>query len=236
MPDQYSTGDLRIALSFLRMLRGWTQAQMAEAAGVDKTVICAYEMGRRAPRPRSLNKLLKAVNLTPLSLDWLLGFVRSAREAMEGGHEVTLGMADFVARAGSAAIRLAIIEGLEEHGFWGLPSPGQAPAAEARARAEALWTENQDLRTGDWRLLIEESAEFQGWAVCERLCLESARAVRPERALELAELALLVAGQVQGNEVLRSRLQSQARARLAEARRVAPGGPPTAFPRARAGF
>lgn len=232
----HSTGDLRIALSFLRMLRGWTQAQMAEAAGVDKSVICSYELGRRTPTPRSLNKLLKAVNLTPLSLDWLLGFVRSAREAMEGGHEVTLGMADFVARASSAAIRLAIIEGLEEHGFWGLPPADEASAAEARARAEALWTANQGLRADDWRLLIEESAEFQGWAVSERLCLESARAVRAERSVELAELALLVAGRMRGNEVLRSRLQSCARARLAEARRAAPGGAPTALPRARTGI
>lgn len=219
MATQETSKDLQIAISFLRLLRGWTQAKMAEAAGVDKSLISLYEQGKRVPSPRTLDKLVDAVGLSTLSLDWVLSFIRSARAAVGGSDEITASLAQFIARSASVVIQLAIVEAMEEIGG----EPGQQPRGltpeEARARAEALWEDNQDLASDDWRALIEDSSEYQSWAVCERLCTESSKASEQERCLELAELGVAVAEKVLGDEVFRSRLQGYAWACLAEARR-----------------
>jgi DNA-binding XRE family transcriptional regulator len=65
----------------------------------------------------------------------------------------------------------------------------------ARRRAVELWARLRRYAPEERRALVREAAEFQSWALCERLCEESARvgAEWPAAALELAELAVEVA-------------------------------------------
>ena len=65
----------------------------------------------------------------------------------------------------------------------------------ARRRAAELWTRLRPYPREVRRVLVSEAVEFQGWALCERLCEESVRAgaESPASAVELAELAVAVA-------------------------------------------
>lgn len=93
----------------------------------------------------------------------------------------------------------------------------------ARREARASWEQlkgatRQELRDG-----IEIHPELRSWAMAVHVCEESVRAAahRADKALELADLALFIAGRVPGEEGWRSRLQGYAWAHLANARRVA---------------
>ena len=55
----------------LRVLRGWSQRDLAEASGLDRSRICLYEVGRRRPRSDGLARLASALGVAP----------RRAREA-----------------------------------------------------------------------------------------------------------------------------------------------------------
>ncbi|HEY6320778.1 MAG TPA: helix-turn-helix transcriptional regulator [Thermoanaerobaculia bacterium] len=68
------------------------------------------------------------------------------------------------------------------------------PEAERR-RVVELWDRLRRHGPEERRALVREASEFQNWALCERLCEESARVgtESPAAAVELAELALEVA-------------------------------------------
>ena len=72
--------------------------------------------------------------------------------------------------------------------------------AERAPRPGSLWDRLERRTPEERRLLVEESPEFQRWALCERVATESVTraANRPREALGLAELALAVAHRVQG--------------------------------------
>jgi DNA-binding XRE family transcriptional regulator len=72
---------------------------------------------------------------------------------------------------------------------------GDGDPQEMRRRAAELWARLRRHGREERRALVREAAEFQSWALCERLCEESARigAERPAAAVELAELAVEVA-------------------------------------------
>jgi transcriptional regulator with XRE-family HTH domain len=76
--------DLAPTVTLLRALRGWTQKQLAEASGVDKSQISRYELGKEAPSPRTQERLAAAVGLPPFLLPPVTAFVRRLREAMAG--------------------------------------------------------------------------------------------------------------------------------------------------------
>ena len=76
--------DLAPAVTLLRALRGWSQKELADASGVDKSQISRYELGREAPSRRTQERLAAAVGLPPFLLDPMVAFVRRLREALEG--------------------------------------------------------------------------------------------------------------------------------------------------------
>lgn len=85
-----------------------------------------------------------------------------------------------------------------------------AEAASERARAETLWGRLES--AGDAkarRELVLGDAEFESWALCEKLCNESAERVDddPEEALELVELALDLIPRASGDRHLLSGMQ-----------------------------
>ncbi|HEY7214283.1 MAG TPA: tetratricopeptide repeat protein, partial [Thermoanaerobaculia bacterium] len=71
-------------------------------------------------------------------------------------------------------------------------------------------------------MLVEDAEEYRSWGLCELLCHESEKAAADDagRAVELAELALLIADLAPGEEAWRWRLQGYASAHLGNALRV----------------
>jgi transcriptional regulator with XRE-family HTH domain len=224
MPRMGFRQDLRVAVSFLRSLRGWNQRELAEAAGVDKALISLYEQGKKMPSKRTLERLVAAVGL-PFSLfEDTLPFIRLVRSALEGGPQDEEGAAEAstIARSVSDAVHAAVAQALA--GLSRLSEPADEPgAASARVQAEEQWLRLSRHPVRDQRVLVEGAREFQTWALAERLCAESetAAAGDPGRALELAELALRVADLAPGGESWRSRLQGYAWAHVGYARRIA---------------
>lgn len=82
-----------------------------------------------------------------------------------------------------------------------------ADTARERAAVEEAWLRLQ-ASPGSWRNLATEPG-LAGWAVCEKLCHESAAVADDDSALagEMAEMALEVAFGVSGEESLRCRVQ-----------------------------
>jgi transcriptional regulator with XRE-family HTH domain len=58
--------DLAVTLSILRIIRRWSQSELAEAAGVTNSAISDYERGKVDPQTQTLQKLVRALGL-PLS-------------------------------------------------------------------------------------------------------------------------------------------------------------------------
>jgi tetratricopeptide (TPR) repeat protein len=94
-------------------------------------------------------------------------------------------------------------------------------AAAARREAGVLWARLKTLSRPARREVVEDAPEFQTWALAERLCDESRRAAAndAQEALHLADLALWIAGRVEGDE-FRSRLRGYSWAYKGNALRV----------------
>ena len=60
--------DIASRLKWLRHAHGWTQAQLAQMAGVTDSLVAQIEIGR-SRRPRAVDKLAKAAKVTP---GWLV--------------------------------------------------------------------------------------------------------------------------------------------------------------------
>jgi tetratricopeptide (TPR) repeat protein/transcriptional regulator with XRE-family HTH domain len=72
----------------------------------------------------------------------------------------------------------------------------------ARREAGVLWARLKTLSREARREVVEDAPEFQTWALAELLCHESERAAPndAQEALHLADLALWIAGRVEGDE------------------------------------
>ena len=225
--------DLKVAIIFLRTLRGWNQTQFAEAAGIDKGQLSLYENGHRAPSARTLKKLLTVAGVSEPTFQALLAFIRMARagqgigiaESAEGGSRV--------ARVVSGAMESARAKVLASRTVAHVPA---LSPSEARQEAEALWERLRSFSPSERLVLVAGGREYQSWALCELLCIESERAAACDasRAVELAELSLRVAERVSGDQ-WPLRIQGYAWAHLGNARRVASNlpGADSAFRRAR---
>jgi transcriptional regulator with XRE-family HTH domain len=66
------------ALTVLRLIRGWNQRRLADAARLSESAISLYEAGQR---PAPVSRLLAAMGFPPHALDRTLSFLRSARAA-----------------------------------------------------------------------------------------------------------------------------------------------------------
>lgn len=75
--------DLRIAVAFLRSLRGWEQKDLAAAAGLSASSISRYESGEALPSGEVLESLALAVGLPLRMLRRLFTWIRAARAAVE---------------------------------------------------------------------------------------------------------------------------------------------------------
>ena len=80
-----SADDLAVTLTILRIIRRWSQSELAEAAGVTNSAISDYERGKVDPQTQILQKLVRALGLPLSSLDQTQTFIQMIRAQMEGG-------------------------------------------------------------------------------------------------------------------------------------------------------
>ncbi len=213
----------------LRELGGLTQVELAERSGVANSLLCRYEQGQQIPSLRNVQRIGNAVSVPLPVIENDLHPAHRRAVAAQWRGEVVAGDPDALVEAVldslAAVLRPEVrrlVDVLREHaaGSWGVNRP---PRAADRAGAEELWAELEAASPTDRRLLLDEAREFRTWPVCELACVASRKAASDsaERALELAELAVEIAGRLPGLDLFRQRMQGLARLHLANAQRVA---------------
>jgi transcriptional regulator with XRE-family HTH domain len=208
---------LSLALSYLRSAQGWSQKELAEAAGIPANLISDYERGRKTLSRERLETMAAFMGLPSGAVDTALGFLQTIRE---GSREPGPPSAQNWRIEAVAAQSARLVSDFTRQMLGMLTAETQA--LEARQRAAALWARLKRYSGAQRRTIVEELAEFRSWALCELLCEESIKAAADsaDRALELASLALRVAELIPGEEPWRSRVQGYAWAHVGNARRV----------------
>ena len=213
---------LNLALTVLRSSRGWSQKELSEATGLPGGILSDYEMGRRPLTREKLEAIGESLGIEPGKIDVTLFFLRSLQPVEEPpGPPLSPTRAELehvertvalVTRLSADVTREEMVRSLREEGI-----------LRDRERAEAFWQRLKLYPAEDQRFLVRNGRSLRTWALCEKLCAESARAAAADagRALELADLARGVASQIRGPEGWRSRLQGYAWAFVGNARRVA---------------
>src|SRR6478609_10383060 len=131
-----SPEDVRLALGVLRLLRGWTQAEMAAAAGVHKSLLSLYEQGKTVPTAKTLGRLIAAVDLPPASFEGVVSLVRLIRYWSGRSDEASADAAAALARIVGTTVEVTVARDLA--GWTDSSSPAAASSAEA-AEIEDLW-------------------------------------------------------------------------------------------------
>ena len=207
------------ALGILRGLRGWTQQQLADAAHITRQTVGDYEQGVQELSARKFWHLTEVMGHSQAKVREVLAVVQTPappRERWIGPvYFSPAEMLEIDALCGKAS-RLA------DSSFRQMISQARVleAAAEARAEARDLWFALCVERR--LRAAVREHPEYQTWALSELLCEESIRAAsnKPDRALELAEAAVVAAELAPGTKKWRLRVQGQAHAHVGNAWRV----------------
>jgi transcriptional regulator with XRE-family HTH domain len=92
--SEVSGKDLSRSLAILRISRGWSQDQLARAAGITNSALSEYERGKKVPELKSLRKLVSALGYSLSALELTEDFLRElqagshleARPEPEGGY------------------------------------------------------------------------------------------------------------------------------------------------------
>jgi transcriptional regulator with XRE-family HTH domain len=223
--------DFRLVVAFLRSLRKWSQEELSRVSGVDRALISDYELGKKIPTRKTLQRLASAVGLPYRWIEKLLPLFRSVRLTLEGDGlagdpeegDASEGVGSGLDQAFVDAVMPALTQDLMElAALVGQSSEEALPKAEDRVMAAELWATLETLPPERWRLAVERERKYWTWSLAERLCAESETAATDQaaRAAELAGLALRVAELSPGTEAWRWRLQGYAYAFVANARRV----------------
>jgi tetratricopeptide (TPR) repeat protein len=200
------------------MLEVWnrTQKELEAAAGLAEQSVSNYLLGRVRLEREDLESLADSMGFLPEFVDRTLDYLRSAPAYASTEPKGSFGKMQekLAARAGHAAegfVRDLLEEILRDVEAWS-----------ERRRGTELWERLGGHPHAGRLALVEEDADFRGWALCERLCDESERAAPrdPKEALKLAGLALAVAGREPGPPARRARLEARAGAYLGNALRV----------------
>ena len=232
--------DFGLSLSLLRVGRGWSQADLARASGLPPSSISQYEGGKKLPELASLMRMLSAMDYGFSDLDRARMFLfenRLRQDSAEARPTADAGLcgasdplaqriASLTAEAGAAVSRLMEAIALLVRQYPSACDRGSVgvvpPSPEDRTPATDLWRRLQRYPFPLQEALVREAQEFQSWALCELLCLESEKRASSNAALalQLARLAVQIAELIPGEERWRSRLRGYALAFLANALRV----------------
>ncbi len=215
------TPDLSLVLMFLRRGQGWSQTGLGEISGISSTLLNDYERGRKTlTRPR-LEHVISFMGLPPEAIDQALAAlatIRSSGRTPEGspggGASTSRQIETLAARFGTT------MTGVARLALSMLTVEGEAILA--RQRAGILWDHLRKRTPAERRVLVQQRLQYRTWALCERVAAESIRKApnHPKEALELAELALLVAERNPGDHLWSLRLQGYAWAHVSNGRRV----------------
>jgi transcriptional regulator with XRE-family HTH domain len=210
-----SDDDLELVrnLPYIRRLRGLSQAEAAELAGVPRSSFCEWEKGQKTPEPASLARLRTGLRVSAAE-NTLLRALRSLAERGEITAVPRLKLHALQVGLETTALALAA---LERTGSF-LPAEAPQPAAVDRKEAPELLARFLRLRPREREALLQASLAFRKWALCEALCLESRRRApeAPVEAVELARWAVAVAERV-SDTAWSLRLRGFATAALADA-------------------
>lgn len=207
-----------LALTLLRTVQGWSQKELAEAAGVQSNLLSDYERGRKPLSRERLELLVVTMGLTAQEIEQAHAFIGRVRASSPAA-----GHPSDAQRRRIETVAAEIGTKTEELILWALSRTTTAARAEEERRdAEALWARLKTRKPPERRRIVEEAARFRTWAMCERICRESVDAARDsaDRALDLTDLALRIAELTPGDEAWRSRVQGYAWAHVGNARRV----------------
>jgi transcriptional regulator with XRE-family HTH domain len=211
--------DLGIILTFLRSGQGWSQADLAKSAGVSLKALNDQERGRRTLTRERLEQLIALLGLPPAAIDATLDRLASNRAMARpplGSDPFTAPVAieAFAARFGTLASAFA----RTSLSMLTL----EAETRVARQRAEALWDRLKKRTPAERQSLVKHGLKFRTWALCERVAAESIKEApnHPKEALELAELALLIAERLPAGQAWSLRMQGYAWAHICNARRA----------------
>jgi len=219
----------KMMVAFLRLYADMSQTELAQAARLSsQSRVSEIESGDdKTPSEDVLRRIAAATGVRWELVTHLRRFINGFLFATE---RAGVSLAGSTAHPESLAVLAYLLE--DE------AAARHEPPAEARLAAERFWKEVAGLPSPRRRRLIELSPRAsKSWALAELLCHESERAAAddPREALELAELALSVAGRVEGKEEWKRLLQGYAWAFVGNARRVAKdhSGAGAAFAKAR---
>jgi tetratricopeptide (TPR) repeat protein len=219
-PDK-NDPESRLALVLFRNFLLLEKGDFARAAGIAPGQYTIYERGER-PTPRHvLEKAAVAAGFPVYLLDLLLWVIRSFRAVARGKSRAERAFAEGFFVELASLIRQAA-DVILAPAWPERPARIARPVTEDRVAAAALWANLEPCTAAERRMLVEELAEYRTWALCERVAWESvaSAANHPAEALELAELALLIAELAPGEALWRWLLQGYAWAHVSNGRRV----------------
>jgi transcriptional regulator with XRE-family HTH domain len=219
--------DLSLAIRFLRALRGWTQTELARAAGMDKSRISLMESGDVVPDRALMQRLSAAASFPFVLLEICLPLLRSLQQAgreglsakagdeIAGSVETVTGELARATRAIATKAVLALSVASRE--------PEWSYRVEDRNGVEELFRILAPCKKADRLFLITEGREYRNWALAEKFCAESEKAASNdlERALDFSETALEIACSLPGPEGFRFHVQGYCWGFLGNVRRVA---------------
>lgn len=213
-----------LALLHMRSARDCSQRELADRMGwADEKMVSRYERGAKPLSRKTLDACAAALGYPPEAVDLLLAIdawidffeEEPPPESEPFSPEVRLSM-------GLSALSMgrAFLEGYRAEQIRALRS---LKAERARRRAPKLWERLKRASRQEKREAVAALPEYQDWALAELVCHESEKAAahKVEIALELADLALSIAGRIPGDERWRSRVEGYCWAYMANARRVA---------------
>lgn len=209
----------RLLVIFLRSYADLKQTELGKVTGLGQGPISRYETGKDEPSPDSLRRISEAAGLPwPVARDLRRCFsavIRSSTRRWED-QEIDAGMLDALLEPVLLAIFPYLIQELAAEQE--PPSP-----EEQRREAEEIWTNLQAYPMSRRRRLLELApGAYPAWALAKRICEASFQTAEsePDQALELADLALFIAGTLE-DEGQRLQMEGYCWAHLSHARRAA---------------
>jgi transcriptional regulator with XRE-family HTH domain len=201
----------RLALVLLRSSRLWDQAELARAARIAPSQISVYERGERATPREVLERAAEAAGFPVYLLDTLLWTLRSFRTVARGRSRP-----DRVFAAAFAAEMIALAQKTADMVLAPLAQPSRPEPVDV---AE-LWANLEGSTAAERRMLVDDLEESWSGELCLKVATESLRKAPDDpEALELAELALLIADRLPEQDPERRHLQGYIWAHVGRARR-----------------
>jgi transcriptional regulator with XRE-family HTH domain/tetratricopeptide (TPR) repeat protein len=184
-------------LAVLRIVRGWSQLELAQAAGMRPGTISEYERSKKTLPLRTLERLAAVMGYSAVTIERARLFIQEARAAagpVQPEETLSRQIDAFAADFGRAYEEFART--------WLTRFVSQTSALETRTQAPFLWQRLRRYKAEDQPGMVDKNPEFQSWGLCELVCLESEKTAADNagKALELAELALRIAKRVSGVE------------------------------------